>query len=297
MDDGRQIGLDQRAFWYGGLIYVFNLGGSTVRTGLNEPAELESAKRKFDEGLAALKQKGGGVMQTYYHPTEFVTTEFWDVNFRHGANPARKDWKLPARRTPESSAQAYRLFWDFVDHVKRSGVKIVTARQLPALVLPSERPSKQMAKQALAAAIAPHQGHSAADLLLELLDLPPRHVDGPAERAASTLTPGSKVERWVVDRAVAEAKQFIERNGRLPGHVWLGSDRLSIGDFAATLAADSDQGSAVEVRAGKLGIEDFVTRDAGKAYNWIIHPQGFAPERLLDLARLQAWTLKPVRWK
>jgi len=27
----------------------------------------------------------------------------------------------------------------------------------------------------------------------------------------------------------------------------------------------------------------------------VIHPKGFAPESLLEMARLQAWTLKPAR--
>lgn len=298
MDDGRQIGLNQQPFWFGGLLYVFNIGGSTVRTGINEPSELAEAKAKFDAGLAALKQKGGGVMQTYYHPTEFVTTEFWDgVNFRHGANPARGDWKLPARRTKESSEQAYRLFFDFVDHVRRSGVQIVTARDLPGLAVRSGRPSRAAAKAALAAAIAPRDEFSAADMLVELLELSPRHVDGPADRGVSTLAPGAQVERWVLSKAVADVREFVELNHRLPGQAWFGSDSLSLADFAATLAADPGGTAPVKIVMGKLAIEDHVTRDAARAYNWVIHPAGFAPERLLELARLQAWTLKPVRWK
>jgi hypothetical protein len=47
-------------------------------------------------------------MSICYHPTEFVTTEFWDaVNFAHGANPERTAWRRPRRRTETESERCY----------------------------------------------------------------------------------------------------------------------------------------------------------------------------------------------
>ena len=34
-----------------------------------------------------------------------------------------------------------------------------------------------------------------------------------------------------------------------------------------------------------------------QAFNWVIHPEGFDGTPLLDLGRLQGWTLKPARFK
>jgi hypothetical protein len=42
-------------------------------------------------------------------------------------------------------------------------------------------------------------------------------------------------------------------------------------------------------------MERYVAIDAGKAFSWAIHPEGFSAPNLLELARLQAWTLKPAR--
>ena len=90
LDEGDQVGVDEQPFWYGGLLYVFHMGRNQFRAQLNVGAEDTAAYQRFDEAAARLASAGGGVISIYYHPTEFVTTEFWDaVNFAHGANPAR----------------------------------------------------------------------------------------------------------------------------------------------------------------------------------------------------------------
>lgn len=293
MDEARQIGLpSQQPFWYGGLLHVFNLRQFSVRTELNDPAKVPEAKAKFDAAVAELQKRGGGVIQTYYHPTEFVATEFWDgVNFRHGANPAPEQYRLPKSRTAESSAQAYRLFFDFVDHVRKTkGVRIVTAREILQLV--ETEPAKTTGRK-LADQIDIDGDASAADQLLVLLGISPRHVDGPAQRSATTLK-STEIERWAFERAKADAKDFITRHGRLPDHVWIGPETLALPDFAATLAADTRSGPVL-VKRGQLAIEKYVAKDPRKSYDWVIHPETFAPESLLEMARLQAWTLRPAR--
>lgn len=295
MDDGQHVGFEDQPFWYGGLLYIFNLGPNTIRADINDPSRLAGLLKRYDETVAALRQRGGGVMQTYYHPTEFATTEFWDaVNFSHGANPERSQWKLPAKRTAESSAQAYRLFLEFVDHVRATeGVRFVTANELRQLMQPRDQTVPAGVARKLAESIDVRDGFSPAEQLLSLLEIPPRYVDGPARRGTTTLT-RRDIPRWAFEKSKGETVQFIRTEGRLPDHVWIGSDRLSLGDFAATLASDTG-GPQVEVRKGNLEFERHVTTDAARAYNWVIHPQGFAPGDLLELGRLQAWTLKPAR--
>lgn len=296
MDDGGQVGFDQQPFWYGGLLYVFNLGANTVRTGLDDPATLDAANKKFDAAVANLRQRGGGVIQTYYHPTEFVTTEFWDgVNFRHGANPERAAWQLPRKRTPESSAQAYKLFLAFVDHVRQTpGVRIITARDMPQFFNARDAAAPRPIARRLADSINVHQGYSPADLLLSLLGLPAGHVDGPLRRVHTNYA-ATEIPRAAWTRAVTGAAHFIRETNRLPDSIFIGSQRLSLPDFAATLAGDEQRGAVVTVRRGRLDMEKRIGTDAAKLYDWVIHPKGFAPEGLLELARLQAWTLKPAR--
>ena len=42
-------------------------------------------------------------------------------------------------------------------------------------------------------------------------------------------------------------------------------------------------------------MEKYVAADPVKTFNWAIHPEGFSAPGLLELARLQTWTLKPAR--
>lgn len=295
MDDAGQVGFDGQPFWYGGLLYIFNLGPHTVRADLNDPARLDAAKKRFDEAVESARRLGGGVIQTYYHPTEWVTTQFWDgVNFSHGASPERSQWRRPPLRTPESREQAFRIFFEWVDHVRRTpNLRIVTAYEAVALFEPRDAAPPPGLARRLAGSLDAHEGFSAADLLLDLLGLEPQHVDGPVRRLSTTWDL-PQIPRAAFDRARQDAADFIRTHGRLPEAVWIGSRRLSIGDFAATLAGDGGQGD-VELRKGRPDFERRIGRDAARLYNWVIHPQGFAPEALLEMARLQAWTLKPAR--
>ena len=75
--------------------------------------------REFDRAAADLASRGGGVVSMYYHPTEFVTTEFWDaVNFAEGANPERPEWRRPRRRTEAESERCFGILRSYVAHVK-----------------------------------------------------------------------------------------------------------------------------------------------------------------------------------
>jgi hypothetical protein len=295
MDDGGHVGLDRQPIWFGGLLYVYNLGPFTVRANLNRPEDVAEANAKFDRGLEDVKRRGGGVMQTYYHPCEFSSVEFWDgVNFRAAARPEPSEWKLPRPRTPESQALAYSNFLAFIDHVRSApGVRIVTPRELLVRVEPPVAAPPAAVARRLADSIDTRDGFSAAEQLLVLLGLAPRYVDGPARRTATTWNE-PVIPRAAFTRATRDAAAFIEANLRLPDALWLDSRRLSLPDFAATLAADPG-GPQVPLRKAALGLEAHVASSAAPNYNWVIHPPGFAPEALLDLARLQAWTLKPAR--
>lgn len=297
MDEGSQVGLDNQPFWFMGVLHVFRLGPYALRANLDDESKLEDTKRLFSERVAELKRRGGGVLHTYYHPTEFVATEFWDaVNFPRGRYTPPGDYRLPGLRSHESAERAYRIFLDFVRHAKSTGVRIVTGRDWPQLMESPVRPLEaSQAKRWLAEAIDVRGEYSAADQLLAVLGIPPRLVDGPAQRVASTLR-APALPRHLFERGKQDAAGYLERHGRLPSHVWFGAEYLSLADFAATAAGD-EGGAEVRVRRGVLAFERFIAADPRKAFTWAIHPDNFEAPELLELGRLQAWTLKAARLK
>ncbi len=136
---------------------------------------------------------------------------------------------------------------------------------------------------------------SPADMLLQLLGIEPQVVDGPTVRAATTLQ-AKTIPRATFQTAAQDAAEFIRRNHRLPNQVFIGAETLSLPDFAATLAAAFLSSSeSVAVTPGQLEFEKYFATDAEKSFNWVIHPQGFSAPELLELGKLQGWTLKPAQ--
>ncbi|HLY16978.1 MAG TPA: hypothetical protein VKR61_07120 [Bryobacteraceae bacterium] len=302
LDEGSHVGVGEQPFWYGGLLHVYNMGRFQLRAPLDGGEPLSKACERFDHAAAELAVRGGGVISIYYHPTEFVTTEFWDaVNFARGANPERAGWVRPHRRSEAESERCYGILHGYVTHARDiPGVRFVTARELQQLYGNPSPP--QLSRAKIAAHMSARQTFletdegvlSAADMLLALLGMQPGMVDGPATRLASTFL-GDGVPRAAFEHAKADAVSFIAANKRLPAEVWIGSAALSIGDFAATLAADNGAAESVPVRRANLEFEKYFSNEPQKAFDWLIHPADFRAPELLELARLQGWTLKPAR--
>jgi hypothetical protein len=303
LDEGEQVGIGEQPFWFGGMLNIFNMGRYQIRASLNDESALPEAIERFDHAAEQLEAKGGGVISIYYHPTEFVTTAFWDLNFAKGANPERSEWKNPPRRTAEESERCYRILTRYVEHAKaRPSVRFVTARELPLLY--ESQLGRVDDRASIARHLAEHETFqvtdhgalSAAEMLQILLGMGPAVVEGPIARGTTTYHFG-EVSRLAFERAKTDASGFIRANRRLPTEVWIGSEKLSLGDFAATLAADDGGTERVTVRTGNLEMEKCVATDARRSFEWPIHPEGFSAPELLELARLQAWTLKPARLK
>ena len=301
LDEGDQVGLREQPFWYGGLLYVFNMGRNQLRAPLDANADESAAYARFDEAASRLRAAGGGVISIYYHPTEFVTTEFWDaVNFSKGAVRDRQDWVKPKRRSADDSERCYRLLKAYVAHIKQTpDVQFIAGSQLLDIY------DSPVAAPEDAKTIADHLSHritflqtsrgalSAADMLLQLLGIEPQTVDGPTAQGVTTYTSeGVPIAQW--KRAVQDATGFIRRNHRLPSEIFMGAATLSLADFTATLAGNLASNESIRVMRGNIEFEKYFSTDAEKSFNWVIHPPGFAAPELLDLGRLQGWTLKPA---
>jgi hypothetical protein len=263
-----------------------------------------------------------------------VHKEFWDaVNFRRGANPPREEWKAPPQRPPEETEAAFDRFAQYIDYVRSlPNVRFVTAGDLPEIYPDtlradgaSESDLDAITAGLLAGAasgidfqvIGPH-GFSLADQF-EVLT-----------RAMARLSAGEKLQfplqskgllgpdspppsggttsrlSWPGFRDTArDVLDFLETQGRVPSRVFAGADAVAPADFLIALAAayqsyrtngrlPLDEGVTLGNQPEVLPARHVAADTPDLFGDWIIHKEGFRAPKILEQARLQAWTLKPA---
>ncbi len=333
VDEGDHVGLHEQPFWYAGALTVYHMGQNCTRMELHDPTALEPAKAKVSAVAERLRAGGGGLISIYYHPCEWVHRQFWDgVNFSRGANPPREQWQLPPQRSAAETDSAFLRFGQYIDHIRSlPGVRFVTASDLP-LIYPDQVASEGASQEEIAelaariTAAAPsgldhqvigHRAYSLADqfdllaramanVVLEKkpqFPLKASHLLGPD--SAPPRTEVNAVNWFAFRDATRDLADFIKTEHRVPSRVFIGAEPIAPADFLVALAGSYQRcvangpppaeqnvtlGHGVQVLSSRCIAED----SPGLFGGWVIHKEGFRAPRLLELARLQAWTLKPA---
>ena len=328
LDEGKQVGLRGRPFWYGGLLNIFNIrDGEQLRPNADW-SNLDMVKVRFQDAYLTLSsRKAGGLISIYFHPCEFVHKEFWDaVNFSDGANPPPDQWKLPGIKTPEESEKAFQYFEDLVHFLKSfPRVQFLSASRAAERFRDPARNHVFSTEEVGAIAgqvdsnvsfqtgdsfsltasevfyvlnkyltgIVQRQGTEA--LLLERTPYGP--ASPPEPLATSLVVPWAQFARTVLD-----VQDDLDRTGRIPSAVWLGSQSVppesylvAIAQVVQSLIQNGQRPNSVTFAPARLAAADYVADDSPDLWNWVIFPHGFHAPKLMSLAKLQAWTLKPAQ--
>jgi hypothetical protein len=331
LDEADHVGIDDQPFYYGGMLNVFRMRSNLARMELSGGTSLADGKALFTASYERLRSSGGGTISIYYHPSEWVHAEFWDgVNFARGANPEPADWKRPRTRPAAETEQAFRDFEAYVRFIKaQPGARFVTATELTQ-IYKDQAPTRNFTKdellrfsRALGEEITFQKSDgyalSAADLFGLLtqavaeftprsewpaaVKLLPDPLDGPSRTYVPAIggTRGSSFRWTAFSRAVRETAEFCRSSQRMPNEVWIGSESLSPPDYLATLAGAVEtlivSGKLpvdVPRREGRFTADRYVAQDSERLWGWVIFPQGFHAPHIMELARAQAWTLKPA---
>jgi hypothetical protein len=329
LDESDHVGIADQPFYYGGMLNVFKMRSNLARMDLTGGASLEKGKATFTTAYERLRAGGGGTISIYYHPNEFVQTEFWDgVNFRNGANPDRAEWKKPGTRPAAETETAFRDFEQYIRFIKaQPGVRFATATEL-LTIYQDKALTRTFGPQDLVGIARAAQkditfqtfdGYalSAADVFGLLTDAVASFTDQNAFPAATKIAPldgpasayrpptggtQSSSFRWTAfAAAVRDTSLFCRTFHRVPDEIWVGSESLSPTDYLATLAHLVEGAAAsgkppAEVRRseGHYTADRYVAADSAALWSWPIFPEGFHAPHLMELARLQAWTLKPA---
>jgi hypothetical protein len=329
LDEASHVGINDQPFYYCGMLNVFKMGSNVARMELGGQDNLERGKARFLQAYHRLRDEGGGTISIYYHPCEFIHRQFWDaVNFARGKNPPRSEWRLPGVKSAAETEKAFTDFEQYMAFIKaQPGVRYVTASELVDLYpdraltksfsLAEIRSVAQATSRELSFQKLDGTTLSAADAFsllnnflasyLEKRELPtatrvsqlygPTHSFHPAAGASrSSLLP------WFAFAAAArDVDSYCRQQGRIPDEVWIGVEAISPQDYLVMLAdvvegliASGKPPEQVAVREGKLAAEKYVAEDSPKLWGWLIFPEGFHAPKIMALARLQSWTLKPA---
>jgi len=327
LDETAFIGLDERPFWYCGILNILNLGRNVISVNfeLGTPGFLQKACIRFRNMCERLKVEGGGVISVYNHPCTLVTEEFWDgVNFSNGKNPSQGLLK-PNMKSSDAIEAGYKDFSNFVKYVVSfPGAKVITARD--ALdIYPDISDGKIFSKEEVLAILASTHERitfyrdegialSPAEIFWLAVSylgfemephmpdkLRVRRVLGPTEEF---LYDGrSELIRWEdFAESCVRATRYILENGRIPSRIEVGNLLLGPYDFLKTavdaiffIAREKRTPLTIKIQKGTLDTSKYISEEGAEdAWKWTIFPEGFAAPNLVSVARLQAWTLKPA---
>jgi hypothetical protein len=129
---------------------------------------------------------------------------------------------------------------------------------------------------------------------------------GPSERPPATEV--SDLPWRAFRDTLRDAFDELRARGQVPARVFAGVRKIAPADFLracaplALVALDAGAGGrpAFPERVGipngtAVATERFVAEDSPELFGgWIIHPEGFRAPRIVEMAKLQAWTLKPA---
>jgi hypothetical protein len=324
LDSGSHVNLDGKPCYYCDRFNLYRLTYQ-LRADLRNPNRQE-AEDKFVAARQKLLAEGGGVVSIYYHPCEFVHREFWDgVNFRGGANPPREQWRLPAAKTPEETKLAYEVFESYVRFLKRFGdVQFVTATEAAEIYKDKARGrifSADDLKKIAADVNDKVTFQKRDDLALSASEvftllnecvatLAAGRKPGPVELRGTPFGPTNPVTSlenpvttdWSqFKRTVSDVAGYLSQHERIPTSVWLGSVPVppesylnALAQVAAGLLDGKSPPETITVKPATLRAASYVAEDSPRLWGWVIFPPGFKAPAMMEMARRQAWTLKPA---
>ncbi len=325
-DEGPWVGHDGAPFWYLGQLHITRMAPNHVRFDLRATDGAEAGMRRFDEACERLSSTGG-VINIGFHPNEWNTNEFWDaVNFSRGANPPPERWRPASECSPDECDRRFAATERYFAHIARSGAVPVGCGDIVGRYLAPGRALRAVTAAELVAATAgwtDSVGYanvtgtwlSAAEVLSVAASLlcgqpaaAPLASEGPRDdlpplAAPRAVTVGElrQAAQLVLDRVSARTASGWSV-APLPSGVPVGPALVRPEEFLdaalAALRAKSERGAwPAEVELRPVGFAPAQHVVAGPGYfNWVIHPEGFDAPKLLDHARRQAWTFKPVTW-
>jgi len=115
-------------------------------------------------------------------------------------------------------------------------------------------------------------------------------------------TKGSVEIAWdQFSRTAADVSEILAGRQQIPNGVWFGSKPvtpecylLALADVTGTLIVKGLPPASVSILPAELTAGQWVAKDSASVWHWRPFPMDFHSAHLMELARLQTWTIKPA---
>jgi len=257
------------------------------------------------------------------HPTKIRAEQFWDFNYYQGRNPGPDEWKTPDLRPLESMKTAQANFRRLLRYLKgRNDIEITTFRSLMDVyghqkeVITKDELRKIAEKVSESKSIIGSEYFSPAEAFAGFTEaivdyhsrgsLPPeikvQRPLGPAEMADSR-PEISRLTLEEMDELARSANEHIRQAGALPSSLEVRGSRIGAGSlFALFSAAYLDMISRKPASEYEVPFFDPYPRTNEKEVvqavrdlkSWPVHRPDLDMEKIVEMTKLQLWTLKPA---
>jgi peptidoglycan/xylan/chitin deacetylase (PgdA/CDA1 family) len=257
------------------------------------------------------------------HPTKIRAEEFWDLNFYYGKNTAQANWIMPRLRPAETMPTAQKNFRRMMKYLKgRDDVKITNYRTLMPLYA-RQKESVTSDELGIIAAnalrtktLAPTADFSPAEAFAALTkSIAAYDKDGTLPQSVAVDHPLGPLEMPLpkpeiarvtikdVRTLVHEADEFISRTGSLPPALSVTKSRLGTGSLFALFSAvyldltsnkPHPQYDVPAFEPYPKTNEPGIIKEVEGYKSWPVHRRDLDMSKIVELTRLQLWTLKPA---
>lgn len=303
-----------KPFWYGTILHLSPPVVTPRPFLMNMPDNLPGALKELEKALS--DHVAGDLVMVMLHPTELISTKFWDaVNFWGGAtiDPLR-----PAPlRSPNDRQNALKAFDAYVNHARKvDGIEWLDVLKIKQQIKPLEPTlvnredlEESLSRQGLGP-LKLHTGVflTAAEALWALayfiVHPDQGRVEVPVLRAPKVWFPDQDTGKDAIARSsLRSAGQYIieitGQTGCVPDRVKTANGSLSLERFlfyGLTALRDQSQGD-VRLTPVPLTFLSYVKDPKDLHWDWPIFPPGFEPFQLWNDTRRLAWSLKPAEWR
>lgn len=320
------VPLWERPFYFCKIISFSELNCILISFDIDSPQGLNKAKREFIEVYHRRLSEGGGVVNIAMHPNTWVCDGWWDVvNFGRGREPLIDGYVMPKLKPKDRIENGYKNFSEFVKFViTQPDTKAITVSEASEIykdrTVGNDFGVEELTEVALKLSmeinfVKTSKGWiSAAEGLGMLVNALTRYADegilpqlvkcqpllGPVRRCL----PDEKVKKvpfLLFLEGVKETKAYIEHYGRVPSEVWLGAMKLPLANFCSAVARvfleiiRKKEITEVEIVPGNVTCEQFAKEEYARiCWEWGCFPEGFSAPKILELTKLQTWSLKPA---